>query len=158
MSSRVLGALLVLATSGGGFGASALFSGCSDDAAPAPVDAGAESAPPDANRPPRPEDSAAPKSCRDECAEAHPTGLPKDEAINSCWRTFCSDPCIEELPADGGGVDGAARDGGTCVSPVVTVSLACDDCTSTSCCASWDDCFQDPECIALNACYQQCAD
>lgn len=155
MSSRLLGPLLVLAASG----ASALFSGCSDDATPAPVDAGADSAPPDANRPPRPEDSAAPRSCREQCAEAHPTGLPKDEAINSCWKTFCGDRCIEELPTDGGGgADGAAPDGGTCASKVVTVSLACDECTNTSCCASWDDCFQDPECTALNACYQQCAD
>ena len=158
MSSRVLGALLVLAASGGAAFASALFSGCSDDAPPAPVDAGAESAPPDANRSARPEDSAAPKSCREQCAEAHPTGLPKDEAIDSCWKAFCTDPCIEELTADGGGAGGAAPDGGTCVSPVVTVSLACDECTTTSCCASWDDCFQDPECTALNACYQQCAD
>lgn len=153
----MLGAFLVLAASGGAVGVVALFSGCSDDPTPPPADAGADREP-TANRPVRPEeDGAPPASCRAQCAEAHPTGVPKDEAIDACWKASCAAPCVEEQPDDGG-VDGAAPDAGTCVSPVVTVSLACDACTTASCCASWDDCFQDPECAALNACYQQCVE
>jgi len=157
MSSSTLRALVVVLAPLAA--AAALTGGCSDDEAPPEADAGAESGPPDANRPAPPESDAALKSCREECEEAHPTGLPKDEAINSCWETHCGDPCIEQRPGDGGGGgDGAAPDGGTCTSPVVTVSVSCDECTHTFCCASWDGCFQDPECTALNACYQRCPD
>lgn len=160
MSSRALGAGFVLAALGGALALSLTSSGCSDDDAPDAGDAGAETRAPDANRaPPAGEDGAAPKPCRQACEEAHPTGLAKDEAINSCWETFCVDPCIEELALDGGVVaDGAAPDGGTCRAPVITISLVCDQCTNTSCCASWDGCFEDAECTALNACYQECAD
>jgi hypothetical protein len=160
MSSRTLGAFFFLATLGGAFATSVAAGGCSDDEKTAPADAGSERGAPDANRPARPGDDAAPpKSCREECEEAHPTALPKDEAINSCWETFCGSPCIEATPPDSGlAADGAAPDGGTCISPVVTISLACDECTNTFCCTAWDGCFQDAECSALNACYQTCED
>jgi hypothetical protein len=158
MSSRSLGAaLLVLFL--GALGTAAALAGCSDDESlKAPSDSGREGAIPDANRPaPEEPDAEEPKSCRERCEEAHPTALAKDEAIDSCWETNCGGPCIQELPPDGGiAADGAAPDGGTCISPVLTISLACDECTNMFCCASWDGCFQDPECTALNACYQQC--
>jgi len=154
MSSRTLAALIILSTSTGALVAGSGLTACSDDPTPA-TDAGAESSIPDANRPAPPETDARPKTCREQCEEAHPTGLPRDEAVNSCWDTHCVGPCIDQIPADGG-IDGAAPDGGTCTSPVVTISLACDQCTNTFCCAAWDGCFQEPECAALNACYQQC--
>ncbi|MBX3224422.1 MAG: hypothetical protein KF795_28155 [Labilithrix sp.] len=159
MSSRTLGTVLVLGSFAGVLALSSASGGCSDDEAPAATDAGADRAP-DVNRaPPAADDAATPKSCRKACEEAHPTAIAKDEAIDTCWETFCSDPCIEELPIDGGIVaDGAAPDGGTCSAPVLTTSLDCDQCTNTSCCASWDGCFEDTECAALNACYQECDD
>lgn len=161
MSSRSLGAGVVLATFGAALSLPFTSSGCSgDESAPAAGDAGPDGRAPDANRPPPvDEEGPPPKSCRQACEEAHPTGLAKDEAINSCWETFCVDPCIEERALDGGVVaDGAAPDGGTCRAEVVTISLDCDQCTNTSCCAAWDGCFEDAECTALNACYQDCAD
>ena len=157
MGSRTLGALLVVSTSAAGFATA--MAGCSDDEPGAPADGGTEGAAPDANRPAPPERDAQPKTCREQCEEAHPTGVPRDEAVNSCWQTHCQGPCIDGLPADGGiAADGAAPDGGTCISPVVTISLACDECTNTFCCTAWDECFQDPECTALNACYQECTE
>ena len=131
--------------------------GCSGDDPSPPHDAGRESSPPDANRPAPPEPDASPKTCREQCQEAHPAGVPRDEAVNACWAMHCSEPCVEEMPGDGGRDDGAT-DGGACVSPVVTVSASCDECTNRSCCAEWDGCFQEPECAALNACYQQCSE
>jgi hypothetical protein len=162
MSSRSLGTALAIAATFSPMAGLALVGGCSeDDPAGAAPDAAADGNGPEANRPTPPEpDAEEPKSCRQRCEEAIPEGaLAKDEAINSCWKTFCGRPCIEELAPDGGvAADGAAPDGGTCVSPVVTISLACDECTNTFCCASWDGCFQDPECSALNVCYQQCTE
>ena len=130
---------------------------CSGDEPAGPSDAGSESSKPDANRPAPLETDARPKTCRRQCEEAHPAGLPRDEAVNACWETHCKGPCIDEMTEDGG-IDAGASDGGTCVSPVVTISLACDQCTGASCCTEWDGCFQEPECVALNACYQQCTE
>jgi hypothetical protein len=162
MSSRAFGALVVVSILSAAMATTA--GGCSDDEMkPAPADAGG-AAMADANRSPPPEgDPATPKTCYELCEEAHPTAVPKDEAINSCWETFCDAPCIKELPGDGGisadASEGVTTDGGgACVSPVVTVSESCDECTRSFCCGSWDACFQDPECSALNACYQQCTD
>ena len=156
MSSRTLVALVITWISAGALVAGSGLLGCSDDPE-VPNDASAESAKDDVNRRAPPETDARPKTCREQCEEAHPTGLPRDEAVNSCWDTHCLGPCIEQIPDDGG-IDGAAPDGGTCTSPVVTISLACDQCTNTFCCAEWDGCFQEPECVALNACYQQCTE
>lgn len=162
MSSRELGALLILSTSTIAGMVAIGTAGCSDHAA-VPADAGTESSS-RANRPAPPETDAEPSTCEKQCEEAHPKGLLKDEAINSCWKTYCREPCLERMPDDGGiapdgaAPDGAAPDVGTCVSPVVTISLACDECTTASCCIPWDGCFQDSECTALNACYQQCTD
>ena len=85
-------------------------------------------------------------------------GCSEDEAINQCWETHCRATCVEQQPDAGGITDGAAPDGGTCNLPVITVSLSCDECTHTSCCAAWDTCFQDPQCAELNTCYQHCTD
>jgi hypothetical protein len=157
MSSRTIGAFVIFSTLAGAVVTSFGAGGCSDEEKSANADAGSDANVPDANRPAPPEIDAALQTCRERCEEEHPTGLQKDEAINSCWETFCGAPCIDQLPPDGGvAADGAAPDGGTCISPVITPSLSCDECTNTSCCAEWDACFQDPECAALNACYQSC--
>ena len=156
MSSRALGVLLIVSSAASAF-AAGMMTGCSEDEPAGPGDAGSDGSRPDANRPAPTEPDARPKTCREQCEEAHPTGLPKDEAVNSCWETHCNVPCIEQLPGDGG-IDGAAPDGAACESPVVTVSVACDECTNAFCCGAWDGCFQEPECAALNACYQQCTD
>lgn len=155
MRARTLLGLLVLAPLTASLASAA---GCSADESPAASGSdastdGAVDARPDA---PTPEDSAPPRTCRELCELAHPTGRSKDEAIDSCWETHCVRPCIEQLPQDAGSSDGGASDAGACVSPVVTISESCDECTRAFCCASWDGCFQDPECAALNACYQDC--
>ena len=137
------------------FGSSGLA--CSGDEPSPPGAAGHESSPPDANRPAPPDTDAAPKTCREQCREAHPVGVPKDEAVNECWALHCNGPCLEGTNEDAG-PDGASADGGACVSPVVTVSASCDECTNSFCCTEWDGCFQEPECAALNACYQQCSE
>jgi len=155
MSSRAISALVLLA--GGLFGLANAIAGCSDEEPTSAADAGIEAAGPDANRPAPPDVDVPSLTCEERCREAHPAGVAKDEAVSSCWDTHCTGPCIEQLPGDGG-TDGAAPDGGTCVSPVVTVSAACDECTNTFCCTEWDVCFQEPECAALNACYQQCTE
>ena len=164
MSSRRLGGVLFLFSSVS-FAVTAV-AGCSDDDAKAAAsDAGADVAT-EANRPAPPEDDAGtPKTCRERCEEEHPTALSKDTAIDACWKTSCVTPCIQEQATGGdAGAEGGATDaggvdgGGACVSPVVTVSSACDRCTIAFCCAAWDGCFQDTECAALEACYQQCED
>ena len=155
MSSR---ALFVVLTPLVGAGAIVtLGGGCSEDAATTPPsDAAADQTRSDGNRPPPAAGDAADKTCRQECAEAHPTAVAKDDVVNACWETHCRAPCVEGKPGDGGVTDGAAPDGGTCTLPVITVSLSCDECTNTFCCAAWDTCFQDSECTELNACYQRC--
>ncbi len=158
MSSRALAVFLILSTSTGALALASAMTGCSEDEPRANGDGGTDGSM-EANRPAAPETDARPKTCREQCEEAHPAGLPRDEAVDSCWDTHCRNPCIEGVVDDGGIAEGgAAPDGGTCASPVVTISLACDECTNTFCCAAWDECFQEPECAALNACYQDCTE
>ena len=143
-------------------------SGCSSDATKAAAaDSGADA--PGANRPAPAGDNDAsdPSTCRDRCAAAHPAAVLEDKAIDTCWRKYCQAPCIDETPdiGDAGAVVGDGGDGGnaspgadagTCKSNLVTDTASCDQCTGTFCCTAWDGCFQDPECSALEACYQQC--
>lgn len=158
MSSRRL-AVLFIASMLVATGLGSAIAGCStDDTKVAAGDSGADATPEATRSPPPPDEASTPKTCRELCEEAHPTALPKDEAVNSCWEMNCSGPCIEETttPTDGGTDGDGGADAGACLSPVVTISESCDQCTILRCCAAWDGCFQDPECSALNACYQKC--
>jgi hypothetical protein len=160
MSSRAVALSLFVSTLAS---AAAMTSGCSGDDAPAgaAADAGAD-APARANRPAPPEPEAGtPKTCRELCEDAHPASVAKDEAIDSCWEAHCAAPCIDgEDPVPPDGADAGADGGGAgaCASHVVTISPSCDECTTASCCAPWDACFQDPDCSALEACYEECVD
>lgn len=157
MSSRRFGALVLLISTLLASAMSAV-TGCSDDGKASSADASTEGAARDAPRP-EPENDATLTTCREDCQAAHASGVPKDEAINACWETYCRGPCVDGQPSEAGVLaDGAAPDGGTCTSPVITISLSCDECTNTFCCAAWDACFQDPTCTNLNACYQGCAE
>ncbi|HVH41522.1 MAG TPA: hypothetical protein VM925_04235 [Labilithrix sp.] len=153
MSSRRTLAVTFSSALLGAFGTVALAAGCSENTKAAAANDASSDATPDVATSKPLESDAPVKSCRETCEETHGAALPKDEAINSCWETHCGGPCIEQVPDDGG-----ALDGGTCSTPVVTVSESCDRCSSTFCCAEWDACFQDPACTALNACYQTCAE
>jgi len=159
MSSRRRGALaLFVASLLGTATLLALAEGCSEEPATTPTDAGTDEEAPKGTRPAPPEpDAGTTKTCQQECADMYPAAVAKDEAINECWETHCRAPCVE-LKADAGVTDGAAPDGATCSSPVITPSLSCDECTQTLCCPAWDTCFQDSECADLNACYQRCTD
>jgi hypothetical protein len=147
--------LVVLAVSSVVGAASA--TGCSDDEKASPADGGVEAKATAPNRPaPLESDAETPRTCRQNCEDAHRSALAKDEAVDTCWETSCSGPCVEGVPGDADG--GGGSDAGSCVSPVVTISVACDVCTRSACCAAWDACFQDAECTALNACYEACAE
>jgi len=145
MGSRAVHALLIVLASLG-----AVLASCSSDSKAPPTTAPNDDGGRDANRPAiDPGDGSTPPTCQQECEAQHPTAVPKDEAINGCWADHCASPCVDQEPGDAGHP-------GKCKAPVVTISAACDNCTTTYCCAAWDDCFNDPECAALNACYQQC--
>jgi hypothetical protein len=160
------GISVVLATTAAGATASGWVTGCTDDAA-GDADV-AEAGMPDASRPrtvPPVADAANP-TCEQACEQDHPKGLVEDRALLSCWEAHCRTSCITPITqtADAGdagdaGDGGAVGDAGSsCTTDVVTERSACDDCTRSHCCAVWDTCFQDPDCVALNACYQTCTE
>jgi hypothetical protein len=45
---------------------------------------------------------------------------------------------------------------GSCRTDVKTPDAACSTCTAQKCCAAWDACFGDTECLALNQCSVAC--
>jgi hypothetical protein len=163
MSSRTAAFLFLACTLGVSTAAGA---GCSGDdtSTAAATDGGTDVASEARPAPPEDDDAATPKTCREQCADAHPAGVAKDKAIDACWQAHCASPCIdgERAPIDvDAGADASAdagADAGACMSPVVTASPSCDACTTAFCCASWDACFQDAECSALEDCYQQCVE
>lgn len=99
--------------------------------------------------------------CAEECRQAHPSGAAKDDAIDSCWEAKCDDPCFgsgASIP-DGGYPDaGVGTDGGMCQNDVdfEPPDPTCSACTQAYCCAAWDGCFNDDDCLALNDCYNAC--
>ena len=101
------------------------------------------------------------EECAEECRKAHPTGAAKDDAIDSCWEANCNDPCFgtgATIP-DGGYPDaGVGTDGGMCQNEVEfdPPDPTCSACTQAYCCAAWDGCFNDDDCLALNDCYNAC--
>ena len=137
------------------------FAGCSgdDDGGAAPEEAGAEASRPDVITP---GDSALPiddsGTCVDRCQAQHPTGGPKNGAIEQCWTEHCDVPCngAQGDAGDGGKPAPDAGDAGTCQNEVNTGSDACNACTVKSCCMPWDGCFDDPDCVALNDCLNRC--
>jgi hypothetical protein len=124
---------------------------------------------PDGNPPPLTR-----SQCIATCRTQHGAGFDKDKAIDKCWETFCVPACADPPPGADAGTDAsladasddagddagdaAAPDAGApaCKNDVVTGAADCDLCTKQSCCAAWDGCFDDPDCVALNDCIQKC--
>jgi hypothetical protein len=140
--------------------ASAVGSGCSDDANPGVggVDAGARDAT-QRDAPPAEEAGTAPSraTCIEACSTTYAGAQIKDEAIATCWSTQCPGHCTP------GGADADADtgfdvglDAGACQNPVSTGDPACDLCTRARCCAAWDGCFDDDDCARYTACVQDC--
>lgn len=98
------------------------------------------------------------QACLDQCEKDHPSGLVLDKKIDDCWSANCKAPCVDGTDAgfDAGRAD--AGDGGVlaCKNDVQTDDQSCDVCTKTFCCASWDGCFDDKDCTALNDCRSNC--
>ncbi|WP_146647525.1 hypothetical protein [Labilithrix luteola] len=146
----------------------AAFVGCSSDNpgsdTAAAEDSGTDAPLPPATPrpdPPRATDSGADPTldgCLAACDTAHPAGLVKDEAIDTCWSDNCQGPCIDATgPFDGGTSDDAGDAGPlACKNDVSTGGTACTRCTEAFCCAPWDACFDDADCSGLNACRAAC--
>lgn len=167
MSSSSRRVVLVFAS--GALVALAPAAGCSSETTVTEVDAGDAGA--DAsNEPDRigpAEDTGAPlteEQCLAACEAKHPAGLPKDQAIDTCWEQKCKGPCVDDTGVFDAGAREAGADGGdagdggagTCKNEVSTGGDACDECTEASCCAEWDGCFDDAACAALNECRSAC--
>lgn len=138
----------------------ALAVGCSDDEAPAVESTDAA---PTADGPQRDaprEETGVDRTratCLANCAEKHPTGKAKDDAIQQCWDTKCIGRCTDdEIPDGGVDGDGGPGDGGACVNPVDTEVISCDNCTIENCCAAWDGCFSDKDCEDFVVCTRGC--
>lgn len=97
-------------------------------------------------------------TCIAYCEADFPAGHVKGQAIDTCWKASCDPSCThmpDRLP--GGQVTGpTAASTNRCVQQVLTPSPSCSDCNSTFCCAEWDGCFGDTECVALNQCAIKC--
>ncbi len=136
-----------------------LAAGCSDDETPA---AGSNDAgdTPDGPQRDAPREETGPgrtrASCLANCAEKNPTGKIKDDAIQQCWDTKCIGRCTDDEIPDGGSDDGGGGDGGSCVNPVNTDLISCDNCTVENCCAQWDACFSDKACEDFVVCTRGC--
>jgi hypothetical protein len=102
------------------------------------------------------------EQCNAACEAAHPAGLKLDVKIDDCWTAHCQAPCVDGTGGfDAGGAEaGDGGDGGAlaCTNDVQTGDTTCDSCTKTWCCASWDGCFNDTDCAALNDCRSNCPD
>jgi hypothetical protein len=162
MSSRILRTtVLALSASVAVLAGSALMGGCSEETNPVGGSDAGDSV--DANKPkdsaPADEEDAGltVEECLQACETKHAVGLAKDQAIDQCWETKCSGPCIDDTEFDAGAAGG---DGGApmCKEEVLTATDSCDLCTQTYCCAAWDACFQDDDCVALNTCRNACVD
>ena len=159
MGSWRSGAWVVLPVAAGLVVAAWVGSGCSEEPTRVVADGGLEARALEDQRSPPTLDATNP-TCIELCRQDHRSAVAKDEAVVACWESRCEAPCVLGERTDAGAMEdaGDAGSGPSCTSEVITPSLACDQCTRTSCCDAWDACFQDPECAALNACYQACAE
>lgn len=91
------------------------------------------------------------QDCIDACEAKYPDGAVLGRAIDACWKQSCPVVCngIGEGSAQG-------PTSGSCKTDVKTPSAACSTCTVQHCCAAWDACYTDLDCIALNACSIAC--
>lgn len=90
-------------------------------------------------------------ACVAKCEAKYPKGAQLARAIDTCWSNSC-DACL----AMGKGAP-QGPESGSCKTDVYTPSAACSQCTVESCCSTWDACFSNAECKALNACAVACA-
>jgi hypothetical protein len=95
--------------------------------------------------------SSAISDCIAACEGKWPAAATLGRAIDQCWSQSCSSTC------QGIGTGGAlGPDHGSCKTDVKTPSAACSTCTVQHCCAVWDACFSNADCVALNACSIAC--
>lgn len=97
--------------------------------------------------------------CETKCFQDHPTGEMRYDAIDVCWEAKCKGPCVDSSGMFDAGADaGDAGDGAVLCGTEVTsgVDMACDQCTDAFCCAEWQGCFKNDDCIALNDCLSEC--
>lgn len=133
------------------------------DDAPANVASDGRSDASTSNPPPGPSDpgsnDAGPPNtlagCVAACEASHPAGLQLGQAIDACWVASCSPACTDDMVPTGE-VYEPKVDGGSCGHVVKTPGQACSNCTATKCCAAWDGCFGDADCVALNECALDC--
>jgi hypothetical protein len=90
-------------------------------------------------------------ACVSACEAKYPKAAAKSRAIDSCWSDHC-DACTS-MPESKALFSPQAA---SCTTEVETPSAACSECTAQSCCAEWDACFGDADCLALNACSVAC--
>jgi hypothetical protein len=88
--------------------------------------------------------------CVAACEAKYPKGAQLGKAIDTCWQNNC-DACL----AMGKGAP-QGPENGSCKTDVYTPSGACSQCTVDSCCAAWDACFGNADCVALNKCSVAC--
>lgn len=97
--------------------------------------------------------------CETKCFQDHPAGEKLYDAIDVCWEAKCKGPCVDENGMFDAGADAAdAGDGAVLCGTEVTsgVDMSCDQCTDAFCCADWQGCFKNDDCIALNECLSEC--
>jgi hypothetical protein len=149
-------------------GGAFLFSACSSSDSPsggdtqdAAPDARKEAGPPVDSGDGEDEDAGLTiDECYAKCEADHPSGLVLDRKIDDCWEANCAGPCVDGTSGfDAGSADGGdAGDAGApmCQNDVETDDTSCNACTQTFCCESWDGCFNDDDCAALNDCRSSC--
>jgi hypothetical protein len=152
-------------------GGAFLFSACSSsdspsgDAPDAAPDARKEAGPPVDSGDGEGEDAGLTiDECYAKCEADHPSGLVLDRKIDDCWEANCAGPCVDgtsgfdagSTDAGDGGEAGADAGPPMCQNDVETDDTSCNACTQTFCCESWDGCFNDDDCAALNDCRSSC--
>jgi hypothetical protein len=156
----------VLVAGGAGFAITACSSSTllpdNTNTAEAGIDAGGDSGRIKVEAGPE-QDSAMPtqttQECIDACNAAHPKSVAKETAIDTCWSANCKGPCLDNPPTGydaGGGSDAGADAADVCGSGVATSEPTCNDCTQQYCCTSWNGCFMDTDCSALDDCIGKC--
>ena len=115
-----------------------------------------EAGPADDSAPPQ-----TPEECVAACNAAHPSSVAKETAIDTCWAASCKGPCVDDPPtaydaglADGGDAGVDASD--VCGTGVNSATVDCDKCTQANCCPSWQGCFNNTDCTALDDCIGKC--
>lgn len=136
--------------------------GCSSDPSSPAASAGADAGLDGARAPiPDTNDGDAGLACAADCRVRHARGAALDDAIDRCWTSACpvctaADAGASSAPDAGDAGDDAGIPACGSV-PVGTPSAACNACTAAACCAPWAACFGDADCVALEACLQDCA-